>query len=93
MTTYVYRDGEMVEKSQARKTPGTYVSRFESYESPIDGKTISSDRQRERDLYRSNSFDTRDYPKDHQWRRGRDAQLREKADASRRNDRQLDFWR
>lgn len=89
---YVYRDGELVEKSQAERPNGSYVSRFESYESPIDGASISSDRQRERDLYRSNSFDTRDLAPTHDWRRGRDTQLRE-ADAARRSERQLDFWR
>lgn len=91
MTVYVYRNGELVEKTRAIRADGAYVSRFEAYESPIDGARISSDRQRERDLARSDSFDTRDLPKDHQWKRGREVQKREANAGS--TGRQLDFWR
>jgi len=90
VTVYVLRDGKLVEKTESLRAEGSYVSRFEGYESPIDGAWISSDRQRERDLQGSNSFDTRDLPADHKWRRGREVQ---KAEANAARPRQLDFWR
>jgi hypothetical protein len=69
--------------------PCPNVSRFKDYESPVTGKWISSDRQREQDLYQSNSYDPRDLPKDHRYTKGRDAQ--KEIDA--REPQQLDFWR
>lgn len=70
--------------------PCPNVSRFKGYESPIDGKWISSDRQREQDLARSNSYDPRDLPKD-KLTKGRQAQ-KGASDAAGRGQ-QLDFWR
>ena len=63
MPVYVLRNGELVEKGtpEARQG-GPYISRFESYESPIDDKTISSHRQRDKDLHNSGSYDPRDTP-------------------------------
>jgi hypothetical protein len=68
MTTYVYRDGRLllkstvqplkVAKSENLSTPN--ISRFESYASPVDDKTVSSHRERDLDLFRSNSYDERD---------------------------------
>jgi hypothetical protein len=92
MTVYVVRDGKLVEKHRAAPLDAPRISRFEGYESPVDGKFISSDRQRERDLYASDSFDARDLSPDHQWRRGRDVQKKE-ADAARAEPQQRDFWR
>ena len=68
MTTYVIRDGKILLKSTVRppkvaksaNLSAPNVSRFESYASPVDDRTISSDRQREVDLFRSNSYDERD---------------------------------
>jgi hypothetical protein len=88
---YVIRDGVLIEKSKASPVAGPMISRFEPYESPIDGARITSDRQRERDLYRSGSFDPRDLPKGHNWSKGRDAQRN--VDAAGSTGQQLDFWR
>ena len=74
MTVYVYRDGKIVEKTY-RDSVKPY--RFTEYQSPITGALITSSRQRERDLNNSGSFDPRDLPKDHQWKRGRQEQSRE----------------
>lgn len=99
--TYVIRDGKFMEKPLGNWAkdlnlptfPTPHVGRFEAYESPIDGARITSDRQREKDLSRSNSFDPRDLPKDHEWKRGRAVQKQE-ADAQRTGQpEQLDFWR
>jgi hypothetical protein len=61
MTVYVLRDGELVEKRAAGPLRGgPYISRLEPYRSPIDGKEITSWRQRDRDLKDSNSYDPRD---------------------------------
>jgi hypothetical protein len=91
MPVYVLRNGELVEKGtpEARQG-GPYISRFESYESPIDDKTISSHRQRDMDLYRSNSYDVRDTGPNHAFTRAKEAR---KADNGRSNPAQLDFWR
>ncbi len=91
MTIWVYRDGMLVEKHLAPRVDGPRISRMEAYESPIDGALITSDRQRERDLARSNSYDPRDLPREKLSRR-REVQKAE-ASASRDTGRQLDFWR
>ena len=64
MTVYVYRDGQVVEKTQgaARIASGPYVSRFETFESPVTGAPISSWRQRERDMNAADAVDRRDIP-------------------------------
>ena len=46
----------------ASELPAPYVQSFESYASPINDNTISSTRQRERDLHHSGSYDPRDEP-------------------------------
>ena len=88
MTTYVWRNGQLVEKEHA--TPKFY--RFREYESPITGALITSPRQRERDLNNSGSFDPRDLPRDHRWSKGREAQ-REQVNAGSSGQQQLSFWR
>ena len=57
-----------------------YVSRIEPFESPVTGKEITSWRERDRDMAASDSVDPRDYPRDHQFKRGRAAQLKEALD-------------
>jgi hypothetical protein len=63
---YVYRNGELVEKpygSPARtEFPAPRVSRFEAFESPVTGQSISSWRQRERDMNAADAVDRRDLP-------------------------------
>jgi len=67
---YIYHMGRLIEKSArpreikaASDLPAPNVQGFQSYESPIDGSgTISSHRQRERDLNNSGSYDPRDTP-------------------------------
>ena len=90
MTVYVWRDGELVEKTQ-RSPARAY--RFEAYESPVDGALITSPRQRERDLERSGSIDPRDLPRDHQWSRGRSTQREDVNGPGSTGQQQLDFWR
>lgn len=67
-----------------------FVSRFVGYESPIDDRWISSDRQRERDLAANNAYDPRDLGADHVYKRG----IKETADANRerREARGTDTW-
>jgi hypothetical protein len=68
MTTYVYRDGRLLLKStvqplkvaKSANLSVPNISRFESYASPVDDSTISSHRERDLDLFRSNSYDERD---------------------------------
>jgi hypothetical protein len=70
MPTYVFYGGRLIEKRYrpappqhaASDLPAPAVQGFESFESPIDGSTISSHRQRERDLANSGSYDPRDTP-------------------------------
>jgi hypothetical protein len=91
MTVYVYRDGQLVEKHQTvRPDAGPYISRFEAYESPVTGKTISSDRQREVDLFKSSAYDVRDVGPNHAISRAKEAR---KAENARQRPTQLDFWR
>jgi hypothetical protein len=86
MTIWVWRDGQLVEKPKSPVKP----YRFEAYESPINGATITSPRQRERDLNNSGSIDPRDLPKDHQWSKGRAAQREDDAAGS-TGQQQFDF--
>ena len=70
MPIYVYRHGKLVEKRKVRRAvpagaselPAPAVQSFEAYASPIDGQTISSHRQRDKDLDASGSYDKRDTP-------------------------------
>jgi len=63
---YVFRNGEVVPKRWSAPAPGGFpsprVSRMESFESPIDGKSISSWRQRDRDMQAVDAVDRRDIP-------------------------------
>ena len=100
MTVYVYRDGAVVPKgvveprkfakSANLRTPN--VSRFEAYESPVTGQTVSSDRQRELDLFKSNSYDGRDIGPNHSFAKAREARKEQNASRS-AGPEQLQFWR
>ena len=89
---YVYRDGQIVPKGTANRLQfaesGNFaapaVSRFEPMASPVTGATISSWRERDRDMQAVNAFDGRDLPKDHVFSRGLDAQAKELSDARQR---------
>ena len=56
------------------------LSRLEPFASPVDGREITSWRERDRDMAAVDAFDTRDLPKGHAFRRGRDVQLKEAKD-------------
>jgi hypothetical protein len=93
---YVIRDGELVEKDRGRGTersrlPSPMLSRMTPFESPIDGREISSWRERDADMRAANAYDPRDLPKDHQMKRGRGHTPQAEETASgRRAD---PFWR
>jgi hypothetical protein len=71
MTIYVFYQGRLIAKQYkpaapqhaASELPAPAVQSFESYPSPINDNTISSSRQRDRDLTNSGSYDPRDTPK------------------------------
>ena len=106
MTVYLLRNGVLVDKRRVQiaeeiarrgrdlrddmQPARPYVSRFEAYESPIDGKTVSSDRQRELDLYKSNSYDERDVGPNHSIAK---AKAERKAENAVRAGPQPNFWR
>jgi len=82
MTVYVYRNGQIVEKScqtkhEANSFPTPMISRMEPFESPITGREITSWRERDRDMKASDSVDPRDFAKDHVYSRGRAVQAAE----------------
>jgi hypothetical protein len=92
MTVWVIREGKLVEKgsmAEARNDlrsifPSPMVSRLiNPFESPVTGKEITSWRERDRDMRAADAYDPRDLPKDHTFRRGRETQMKELADASR----------
>jgi hypothetical protein len=70
MPIYVFYQGRLIDKKYrpvqpqhaVSELPAPAVQSFESYASPIDTATISSHRQRDRDLHTSGSYDPRDTP-------------------------------
>ena len=70
MPIYVLYEGRLIEKRYRPANPQHAVSdlpapavqSFEAYSSPINDNTISSHRQRDRDLHHSGSYDPRDTP-------------------------------
>jgi hypothetical protein len=80
-------------KAAARRPNAPYVSRFESYQSPIDDKTISSDRQRELDLFTSNSYDVRDIGPNHAFSKAKEARKEANAPDRSNGPEQPRFWR
>jgi hypothetical protein len=71
MTVFVIRDGQIVEKGSIADAvadrcsifPTPRVSRFEAMISPVTEKTISSWRERDRDMQAADAVDPRDIPK------------------------------
>lgn len=83
MTVWIIRDGRLMERppSQAWESrsdfPSPLVSRMESYDSPVDDRSISSWRQRDADMKRVDAVDPRDLPrKPFEEREARNARLR-----------------
>lgn len=69
MATFVLHEGKLIDKRErpvplkaASDLPAPAVHSFESYASPVDDRPITSNRQRERDLHASGSYDPRDTP-------------------------------
>lgn len=67
MTIWIMRDGNLVKKRNQRwkarsDLPTPRVSRFETMESPVTGKDISSWRQRDADMKAADAVDVRDIP-------------------------------
>ena len=87
MPTYVLYQGRLIEKRYCpappqhaqSDLPAPAVQSFETYASPIDERSISSHRQRDRDLHNSNSYDPRDTP----------AEFRKARDGRRKLNKQL----
>ena len=70
MPTYIFCGGRLIDKEDrparpiraASDLPAPAVQSFTAYESPVETGTISSHRQRDRDLHASGSYDPRDTP-------------------------------
>lgn len=73
MTTFVNRNGQWVDKAtgepmlteEQRKAPiavPNIIFDIPAYESPIDGRLITSRSERREDLKRNNCIDARDFP-------------------------------
>jgi hypothetical protein len=69
VTVYVLHKGRLVVKTQAdagalqrSMFPAPMVSRFDTFASPVTGQSISSWRQRERDMNAADAIDRRDIP-------------------------------
>lgn len=72
MSVYVYRNGEIVPRDDARRagrgSPNSFlaaprVSRMETFQSPVTGKDVSSWRERDRDMTAADACDPRDLPR------------------------------
>jgi hypothetical protein len=94
MTVYVRRNGVLVDKKTgepieqmaltAKGFPTPRVSRMEAYDSPIDGKEVTSWGQREREMKDNDCYDPRDFSGT--YRRGREVQLKEARDNAERTN-------
>lgn len=66
MSVFVIREGKLVPKVWSPPAPGGFpsprVSRFDSIESPVTGQSVSSWRQRDRDMHAADAVDPRDIP-------------------------------
>lgn len=66
MTVFVIRGDKLVPKRWSAPAPGGFpsprVSRMDSFESPVTGQSISSWRQRDRDMQAADAVDRRDIP-------------------------------
>jgi hypothetical protein len=71
VTVFVIRDGRVIEKgsfdaamSDRRSIfPSPMVSRMTPFESPVDGRDITTWRERDADMKRVNACDPRDLPR------------------------------
>lgn len=68
MSTWVYRDGQIVPKAPRGNIPegcfpAPMLSRMEPFASPVTGKTISSWRERDADMRAAGAVDPRELPK------------------------------
>ena len=86
MTIYVLRDGRLVIKAEHLNKgqvtvdfPTPMISRFDSFESPITGETISSWRQRDADMQAGGAVDPRDLPREPFERRAADNARRDQS--------------
>ena len=61
----------------ARGLSSPRISRIAPFESPVSGKEITSWGEREREMRAFDCFDPRDLPRDHSFKRGREAQAKE----------------
>ena len=92
MAVYVYRDGELVERHLALRIkswnikrsdlPAPRVSRFETMESPVTGKDVTSWRERDRDMDAAGCVDPRDLPRGPFEQREREYARRRELDAA-----------
>lgn len=70
-TVYVFRNGELVEKGSFEPEPRQRADfptprlspRFETMESPVTGKAVTSWADRERDMRAADAVDARDVPR------------------------------
>lgn len=84
MPIYVLYDGRLIDKRYKPAAQGHAISElpapavhsFESYPSPINDNTISSHRQRDKDLHASGSYDPRDTPV--AYKKARDVRYRQR---------------
>lgn len=83
MTVWVFHQGKVVIKGSVRREsvaradfPTPQISRLEPYESPIDGKEISSWRQRDQELKANDAYDPRDLPRDHVYTKSKGRKVR-----------------
>ncbi|HMJ86523.1 MAG TPA: hypothetical protein VK504_25270, partial [Vicinamibacterales bacterium] len=71
------RDKPAEYRGPASDLPAPAVQSFAAYPSPIDDTTISSHRQRDRDLHNSGSYDPRDTPAS--FRKARDGRRKQRS--------------
>ena len=79
MPVFVMHNGKLIDRRElpprveraASDLPAPSVHSFTTYASPIDDTSISSHRQRDKDLHKSGSYDPRDTPA--AFRKARDA--------------------
>ena len=94
MTVYVLRNNELVVKRKIEaeippdftQFPTPMISRFEAMASPVDGRTISSWRERDRDMQQAGCVDPRDLPRGPFEQRERENARRQQLDAAERSD-------
>jgi len=87
VTVWVIRDGKLVDKASlprrqpANGFPTPMVSRMQPFDSPVDGRELSTWRERDAHMREHDCVDPRDFPAGHFAARGRDA-MKENDDAT-----------